>query len=342
MKMQTRQLGFVVLTLAGFGCLDPLADDSLNPSRVFGNPNIALSDMPHVEDNPEFQDKLALYATEIPYLQGFAEGRSIMYWQVPEPATDLIVDLYIILEDDKPVFGPIIDVLPGDAGYSPLWRKIFLSVTETYQGERILSREAIDVAVKEGILEEPHRSELVTNCPVVSRDLKILLASNSTKTADLIPGWYRNQRVNLISFSPDLIVTEELNRVPIFPLYIFQRISETVPIAEAMSGIDEDGDNRLLSSNIIFSSNVKDNVDTRYSGMWERWLVRTSSSYPSIDSPGGDGPAYTSENDFFDRQSNRLRESALVGSESGNGYIIDVKKLDGVENCPIQKEEGKL
>ena len=342
MRMVFRNFSLIFLGLSYAACLDPLVSDEINPARFYGDPEIPLDDFPHVEDDPAVQELKELYPTSIPYLKGYAGGHSIWYWEVPEPATNLIVDLYVVLENEKPINGPIIDVLPGDAGYSPLWRKVFLSTTELYQGERILSREGIEVAIQEGLLEAPFRSELVTNCPVVGRGAQIPLAANSTATASLIRGWYRNQQINLISFSPDLIVPVELNRIPIFPLYIFQRINETTPLSEPLIGVDEDGDNRLLTTNNIFAGNVADNFENRYSPIWQPWLVRTSSTYPSIDSGDGSPPAYKSETDFYDRARERLRDSARFDAEGGEGYVVSMEKLGGVVNCPIQAEEGSL
>jgi len=341
MKSYLKKLVILGFLMCSTACLDPLVDDTINPDRIFGDPNVDSSNAPHIEDDDAFRAQAALFPTELPYRQGFAQGDKVWYWDVPDQAIDVIVDIYLVSKDDVLLEGPIIDVIPGDVGYSPIWRKVFLNTTATYNGEIIRSREAIDLALQLGILDQAQPSEQVVNCPVVSRNAVIALAKNSTKAADLITGWYRNRRVNLVSFSPPSLVPLELNRIPVFPLYIFQRINERIPIDEAVSGIDLNGDNALLSSNIVFAANVTERIDARYSPIWEPWLVRTSSTYPSIDTMD-QAPGYTAETDFLDSMTWNIRESAKVGGGSDKSYIVSVKKLDGLVNCSIQKEKGKL
>lgn len=335
-----RRLAYCVLFCAS-ACLDPLVTDALNPELIFGDPAVDITNAPHLEDDANYFDKTASFLNEIPYRQGYAQGARVWFWDVPNQGIDIIADIYIILHEGALLEAPIIDVIPGDAGYSPLWRKIFLNTTEAYQDEKIRSRAAIDLALDLGLLDKAQPSVQVVNCPVVSQWATVPLSNTSTISGKLSTGWYRNRRVSWATFSPASEVLLELRRIPVRPLYIIQRINEAMPIDEAVSGVDLDGDRRLLSSNTIFAGNVSERTDGRYSPIWQPWLVRTSSTYPSIDN-STEGPAYKAESDFIDLMTHKLRDRNRVGGGSEKSFVVSIEKLDGLVNCSIQKEKGKL
>ena len=114
-----KRLAFLLLA----GCLDPQVGDEIDPSRIFGDPNLLSAQLKHVEDNTaELGPQLEQFPSKIPYVRGFANGRAIWYWRVPPPVSDFIVPFFVLVNaDGVAIERPIIDVIPGDTGYSPWW-----------------------------------------------------------------------------------------------------------------------------------------------------------------------------------------------------------------------------
>lgn len=309
------------------GCLDPLVDDEVSPARLFGDPDVDPAAVRHVEDDPAHAAKVAAFATSVAYLRGFADGAPINYWNVDGPQSDLIAPAYVLVDAmGRAIERPVIDVIPGDTGYTPWWRKVEVRVTERYAGERLWSRDAIEAAVRAGLVEEPRPTEDVLNCPVILRDARVPVSD--TETVEPVWVWYRGQRVHWVDFGDPEQVPITEKRMPAEPVYLLQRINEGHLLYEFVVGFDLDGDDRLVSSNNIFASGPG---GPRYSPLWYVVLVRTTADYLSID--GDQGVGLTAEAQFYDPERDQVISSNVLS-------LIPVPNL--LVNCPIQRVEGSL
>jgi hypothetical protein len=142
--------------------------------------------------------------------------------------------------------GNVIDVRPGDAGYSDLWQVMLVTVPATYTANSVKSRAEITA---QGL--PVTQTNMLVNCPVVASGTKL---EGGEK---LVQGWYRGQEV----FYPDF----GANPAAAIPIWAF------------ITGMDERGMPRLVQG----QSNIIDSVpaDPGYSAFWRVNLVTVPSGY---------------------------------------------------------------
>lgn len=327
----------LLLSVSGLasGCLDALVDDELDPNSIFGDGMLSLDDpealaaVSHVDTAPDYAERVQHFATEIAYLRGYANGRRVWYWNVPGPNVDFIVPMYKLVEQDGTEVGFwVFDALPGDGGYSPWWRKFTVKKTASFDETRgIWSRESIDLGVRMGMLEPPEATEYVYNFPIVDRHTKVARSPDAGDFVGTSTAWYRNQRVSFIKFTEKVMVPVGQTEFPKYPVYVLQRINEAAPLYEYATGVDVDGDGRLINSNNIFAGDLD---DERYSPLWYLAEVRVPAGTVSVD---------TSTAVTFSRESELYEDAGRTLEAEG----VDVKKnLEVLVNCPIQRERGAL
>ncbi len=331
----------LLLGLGLAACLDPLVDDARDPRASFGPADVDPATIPHVEDDPGLADRVASFPRAVPYLRGFADGEEVRYWNVPGPNARFVAPMYVVVGlDGTPVGAPVIDVLPGDRGYSPWWRQHVVQVTEAWAGERLWSREAIEAATRLGLVREPVATEVIVSCPVVARDVRVEVGGAEPVAPTLV--WYRGRRAHWLRFSGEEALPVGERAMSAFPVYVFQRVDQAAPIYELVAGVDLDRDGVVDHSNNVFAGGLG---SARYSPLWTLALVRTSADFPSIDTAAdpadGRGPGYTAEADFFDADRGALRPEALVGSSS-TAWVLGLEDADALVNCPIQRTRGAL
>lgn len=313
-------------SLFGFGCLDPLVSDDLDPNRIFGDGNIPFEEIPHVEADEAHAERAAFFVGETAYLRGYADGRRVWYWNIGGPNTDFIVPMYILVDAEGNETGRwIFDALPGDGGYSPWWRKFKVRTTASYAGEKIWSRAAIDLGVRQGILESPEETTEVYNFPIVSRFTRTAIQDGLTVGTST--AWYRNQRVSFVEFTEVKQVPLGTTEFPKYPVYLLQRINEASFIYEFATGVDIDGDGRLINSNNIFAGDVD---SSRYSPLWYVAVARVPGDYVSVE---------TSTAVELDRESDLWLDEAR--SRPADGITIQLMR-SALVNCPIQRTKGSL
>ncbi len=332
------------------GCLDPAVSDEVPTGNLFPDPMADPLAAPRVQDtvSPEV---LAQFSTQVAYLSGFADGQPIRYWNVNGANADFVAPMYFIQNrDGSPLGKPIIDVIPGDPGYSPWWRKVIVRVTPTWTNEKFWSREAIDAGLKLGLLEPPMFTTDVVNCPVTLEETQIPVDRVAEggrfreRTVPPVFGWYRNQRVHWIDFSEVIQVPLGTNNfaagdMPIFPVYILQRINQGEPIYEFVTGVDINGDRLLEASNNIFAAAPG---RPRYSPLWFPVLVRTTETFRSIET-SSTSPELTSEDQFIDVQSSP--DGDILTVKPGTAALAQPAPLvdrTTLVNCPIQRAPGAL
>ncbi len=125
--------------------------------------------------------------------QGFGpKGEIIKYYNFDvQPTTP--APIYAPMKGGKPVAGQlnIVDVLPGDAGYSDFWQVVVVTVPDTYVANTLTSA----AAVKSSGYAMQATSMLV-NCPIVPEGSTASLRfPGDTSGTDLIRGWYQGKVV---------------------------------------------------------------------------------------------------------------------------------------------------
>jgi len=195
-------------------------------------------------------------------VQGWYQGRATYYYEfgANSPATEdgqqvIPAPIYVLVTgfdaegNPQPVEGQynIVDVIPGDEGYSDLWQVNFVTVPDDYEANTITSAEQIfnggyDIT----------ESEVLVNCPIVPKDSTLAEGG-----APLVQGWYKGQEVHYFEFGQNTINTA--------PIYAF------------ITGFDDNGDPVFVEG----QHNVVDVIpgDGGYSTFWNVNLVQVPQGY---------------------------------------------------------------
>jgi plastocyanin len=140
----------------------------------------------------------------------------------------------------------IIDVVPGDAGYSDLWNINMVTAPSDYVAETLKS--AADV-MSSGYPVQP--TDILVNCPIVP-------PGSTTETGTtLTQGWYEGQKVYYFDYGPNP--------------------DTTAPIYALITGMDAQGNPQFVEG----QHNIIDVVpgDEGYSAFWLVNLVTVPSDY---------------------------------------------------------------
>lgn len=320
-----RYLVLACLPGLGLGCLEP-PEEEIPLSAIFAPPGTTI-DSADVEDieqvAPVGFDPAAL-TRNVAYLRGYADGEPVWYWNVDGANADFIAPVYEVRKPDGALVGrPIIEALPGQPGYTPWWRVYVSETTDAYADEVIWSREALDAAVAEGLLTAPTPTRDVVNAPVAARGTTAEAGTEPPLVASTV--WYQQRRAHWLRFPGAYQTADSTTRkMPIFPVYVLQRIDEAGALYEFLTQVDIDGDNALDNSNNVFAAGPG---NPRYSPLWAAYLVRVSSDYPSIDTTDtATAVGITSEAQLIDR-----------ADPAHMRYVVSSSvALLPLVNCPIQ------
>ncbi|MGA9048574.1 MAG: hypothetical protein WB588_06230 [Dehalococcoidia bacterium] len=140
----------------------------------------------------------------------------------------------------------IIDVIPGDPGYSDLWQVVLVTVPRSYQPDSITN--AADVMKGNFPMKT---TDMLVNCPVVPA------GSTIQDNRALIQGWYKGQKVYYYDFGANADIA--------------------APIWALITGMDAQG-------NPIFVKGQNNIVDVKpgdqgYSAFWQVMLVTVPAGY---------------------------------------------------------------
>lgn len=310
------------------GCLEA-PDESVPLSRFVGPAGFDIADAPLLEAAGAPGVDPAAFTSAVARLRGFADHRALTYWNADGANSDLLAPAYFVEDAGGAKVGnPIIDAAPGEGGYTPWWRKVVVKTTDRYAGEVIWSRDALEAAVQAGLLSEPVATTEIVSAPVALEGTEVTLDDAGAETARATPIWYRGHRAHWIRFSSSIELPVEVRKMPVYPVYILQRIDEAAPLYEFLSGVDVDGDDRLDNSNNIFAGDVGQD---RYSPLWEAKLVRVKRGFPSIDTSSA-AVGLSAEADFIDADG-AVSSDLVVGEPQPLGLLV---------NCPIQPAGGGL
>lgn len=140
----------------------------------------------------------------------------------------------------------IVDVRPGDDGYSDLWQVMMVTVPDDYEPDSITSKQELD-----GSGLEVTSTNMFVNCPIVPE------GSSLEDGEPLVQGWYKGEEV----FYPDF----GMNNRSAIPIYVF------------INGINADGTPDFVEG----QNNIIDSVpgDAGYSAFWRVTMVTVPQGY---------------------------------------------------------------
>lgn len=150
----------------------------------------------------------------------------------------------------------IVDVAPGDPGYSDLWQVMMVTVPEDYEADSVRSKADLDAQDF-----QITATEMLVNCPIVPE------GSTLEGGEGLVQGWYKGEEV----FYPDF----GANPASALPIWVF------------ITGMDADGNPQFVDG----QNNIIDSVpdDPGYSAFWRVNLVTVPEDYePNSMTSAGD------------------------------------------------------
>lgn len=141
----------------------------------------------------------------------------------------------------------IVDVIPGDEGYSDLWEVTFVTVPEDYEANTITSaQELIDAGY------EQTTAGIYVNCPIVPAGSTLAEGG-----ANLVQGWYQGQDVFYFDFGPN----------PTTP----------APIYVLVTSFDEEGNPQAVEGQLNIIDVIPEDED--YSAFWSVNFVTVPADY---------------------------------------------------------------
>jgi len=268
-----------------------------------------------------------------PILHGFVDGETTRYWTIGlSPATPQRIGVLCretdgeCVREDHP---PVLEALPGEAGYSHFGQVTEVRVSEDYAGEVLGSFEAIDDAVADGLATLEERNAYI-NCPIVAPGVRMETDGGERSP---IPVYVRDMQAECMLFgegSGRLGLGErgtEMGEVLIRNVYVLTREGEDMPLMEAARMEDITGDGDAVDSNNIFGAALGD-VD--YTPLWRMVAVTVPSDYASIDTASDQTMAdYTQDSDMF-TVDELTYEIAPI-----DGQIVSYEETDMLINCPL-------
>lgn len=247
-------------TLALAGCGDDDDDDSAAPtgtSAPTGTTAPATSSGDSAEKAKNFE-----------LVDGWYRGEEVVYYDfgMNSPASGSTVQTapiwaFITGMDNggNPIFVDgqhnVVDVVPGDDGYSDLWEVHLVMVPAGYQTDSIRSAEEVLAAGHEVV-----KPGLFVNCPVVPA------GSTLENGEELVQGWYKGEEI----FYPDF----GANVPGAIPIWVFA------------TGMNADGSPQPVEGQHNIINRLPS--DTGYSAFWRVNLVMVDGDYEANDITSAD------------------------------------------------------
>lgn len=160
-------------------------------------------------------------------------GETVSYYNFDvQPTTPAPIYVLFHKGDMSPVAGQlnIVDVIPGDPGYSDFWQVNKVTVPADYAANTVGSVQAIMDA---GYAIE--KTRMLVNCPIVPDGSTAThrLTGNDT---GLHMGWYRNKIVTYFTFSEAPLMVTDDGMVPVSPIYVAFNVNPGSPKGGPASG----------------------------------------------------------------------------------------------------------
>ena len=197
--------------------------------------------------------------------QGFGPaGDYVSYYNFDvQPTAAAPIYVFFKAGATTPVDGQhnIVDVIPGEAGYSDFWNVVKVTVPEDYVPDTIRSITDLN---KSGF--PTTSTKIIVNCPIVPAGSTASLRYNAAKDTGLHQGWYHDMVVNYFNFAEKDLTLTPAGQVPVSPIYVtFNKNPDSKdPASGPASGFKSD-------SATGRTHNVTGTVpeDQAYSPLWE-------------------------------------------------------------------------
>jgi hypothetical protein len=135
-------------------------------------------------------------------------------------------------ESGDPVAGQlnVVDVIPGEAGYSDFWRVVRVTVPDGYIANSVTSVEEIETAGFETEL-----TDIIVNCPIVPEGSTATRRIGGGDTG-LTRGWHDGELVFYFNFSEAPLAPVGDGGVPTSPIYVTFNVNPDQPEGGPASG----------------------------------------------------------------------------------------------------------
>lgn len=173
------------------GCLSPLTDDTPGYSEFIKTTADAIpliTEAPALASQVDANDQRA---GELIALQaGWVAGRAINYWDFGT-TPEFAIPVWLFRECDAagepiaaiPGHPNVIDAVPGDVGYTSLWKMVIVCVTGKRSNEVFPSFRALSDGVEIGLLREPRDTGVWATCPVFLPSMRLEVGSGNDPVA---------------------------------------------------------------------------------------------------------------------------------------------------------------
>ncbi len=198
-------------------------------------------------------------AKEFALVSGWYRDQAVEYYDFGMNSTTSgnavsAVPIYVLITgmntDGTPQFVEgqhnIVDLVPGDAGYSDLWQVVMVTVPQDYVADTLKSKSDIDASGY-----PLTTTEMLVNCPIVPE------GSTLEGGESLVQGWYKGDA----AFYPDFGANP----------------STALPIWAFITGMDAQGNPQFVEG----QGNIIDSVpsDQGYSAFWRVNMVTVPADY---------------------------------------------------------------
>ncbi len=308
------------------GCLGPQVDDTPLSSTVLlpaGSTVASLLDDPvraaQVADHDGVEGA-------IPRQTAFSGGAVVHVWDFG-PAPAFAAPLFVLMARDgdgglvRISHHTIVDVIPGDPGYSPFWTPFVLEVTEAYAGELVTSVSAVEEAVERGLVHPPIAQDLAVNCPVIGAGVTVEVGAGQVATPNAL-FYYRGVEAPYFDFGEMPVVA---GRIPESARYRVRREGQE-PLSELVRHVDMTGDGDLNDSNDLY---LVDPAVVTSSPLLRRTDVVVRASIASID---------TSQDETIAE----LQNATQLFSPAPQPAVVGYEVTDEVHNIVGQRSVGGL
>ncbi len=161
------------------------------------------------------------------------KGETVMYYNFDVQSTTP-APIYVLFRagESSPVDGQlnIVDVIPGDPGYSDFWQINKVTVPADYKANTVGSLPAIKDAGY-----PIAKIDMLVNCPIVPDGSTATRRLNGNDTG-LHSGWYRNKEVFYFTFNEANLKVDENGMVPTSPIYVTFNVNPGMAMGGPASG----------------------------------------------------------------------------------------------------------
>ena len=240
-------------------------------SQVSNNKTSQSAFLPYTDSfGGRIDDSNRGFITNAPLVAGFSRGQIAWYWLVG-PTNSTVNPVYFFqYQSGGTVYGqqPIIDVKPGDSGYTHFWEIYNVTVPSSYVANTIKSLATLNRAAAAGLVTVTDAKRAL-NGPLVAHNVKITVVNGEPVFQEV---WYRTSVSTMAAFETNL----PNGAIPAIPIFLIQRASDSCPLLEAVCNKDLNHDSDLKDSNDLIDTLPG---QTGYFPLWAVSFLHVNDTY---------------------------------------------------------------